>query len=127
VMLADNDRIDLRLLPESVVRSGEPQDGVMPAEALQAPPQTFEAQRAVNASGAIEAPAETSPLLLDEVIRRTLVRSLEETDGNRRRAADLLGISRSTLYRMLARYSLAEEETGRLHNRTAVSENSRRN
>ncbi len=127
VMLADNDRIDLRLLPESVVRSGEPQDGVMPADALQAPPQTFEAQRAANASGAIEAPAETSPLLLDEVIRRTLVRSLEETDGNRRRAADLLGISRSTLYRMLARYSLAEEETGRLHNRTAVSENSRRN
>jgi DNA-binding NtrC family response regulator len=53
-------------------------------------------------------------LLLDEVIRRTLVRSLEETEGNRRRAADLLGISRSTLYRMLTRYSLAQEETGRL-------------
>jgi transcriptional regulator of acetoin/glycerol metabolism len=54
-----------------------------------------------------------SPLLLDDVIRKTLVRSLEETEGNRRRAAGLLGISRSTLYRMLARYRLDEGETGR--------------
>ena len=31
-------------------------------------------------------------LLLDNVIKKTLLRSLEETAGNRRRAADLLGV-----------------------------------
>ena len=53
-----------------------------------------------------EAPA----LLLDDVIKKTLMRSLEETEGNRRRAADLLGVSRSTLYRMLTRYGIAENQ-----------------
>jgi len=46
------------------------------------------------------------PLTLDEIIKRTLVRLLRETAGNRRRTASLLGISRSTLYRMLARYGI---------------------
>ena len=55
---------------------------------------------------------EDSQLLLDNVIKRTLIRSLEQTQGNRRRAADLLGVSRSTLYRMLARYELAEKTGG---------------
>ncbi len=59
-----------------------------------------------------------TPLLLDEVIKRTLIRSLEETDGNRRRAADLLGVSRSTLYRMLARYGIDEGS----RNGTAVAD-----
>lgn len=70
-----------------------------------------------HAAPALDGAAEThagssnggpAPLLLDEVIKRTLMRSLEETDGNRRRAADLLGVSRSTLYRMLARYGIGE-------------------
>ncbi len=51
---------------------------------------------------------ETPALLLDEVIKQTLVRSLDETDGNRRRAATMLGVSRSTLYRMLSRYGLED-------------------
>lgn len=46
------------------------------------------------------------PLTLDEIIKQTLVRLLRETRGNRRRTATLLGISRSTLYRMLARYRI---------------------
>jgi DNA-binding NtrC family response regulator len=46
------------------------------------------------------------PLTLDEMIKQTLIRLLRETAGNRRRTASLLGISRSTLYRMLARYGI---------------------
>jgi hypothetical protein len=48
----------------------------------------------------------TWPLTLDQVIEQTLIRLLRETAGNRRRTASLLGISRSTLYRMLARYGI---------------------
>jgi transcriptional regulator of acetoin/glycerol metabolism len=46
------------------------------------------------------------PSTLDEVIKQTLVRLLRETRGNRRRTASQLGISRSTLYRMLERYGI---------------------
>jgi len=55
---------------------------------------------------------EDSLLLLDNVIKKTLIRSLEQTQGNRRRAAELLGVSRSTLYRMLARYELCDKPSG---------------
>jgi two-component system, NtrC family, response regulator HydG len=104
VMLTDSDRLDLSALPEHVANT--PITTVAPVE----PPAASESEEPGTPATAAEV---VSPLLLDEVIRKTLVRSLEETEGNRRRAADLLGISRSTLYRMLARYGLAEEQTGR--------------
>ena len=56
--------------------------------------------------------SEDAHFLLDNVIKHTLIKSLEQTQGNRRRAADLLGVSRSTLYRMLARYGLCDKPGG---------------
>ncbi len=52
------------------------------------------------------------PLTLDQIIKQALVRLLGETAGNRRRTASLLGISRSTLYRMLERYGI--DKVGRI-------------
>ncbi|HZP45006.1 MAG TPA: sigma-54 dependent transcriptional regulator [Candidatus Binataceae bacterium] len=113
VMLTEGDGIDINTLPEAVLRSVY--DGARRSdETIASEPATPAASAAAAPTPAtIPAEHDGTPLKLDEVIRRTLIRSLEETEGNRRRAASLLGVSRSTLYRMLVRYSLAEEETGR--------------
>ena len=102
VILAESDHLTAEDLPEHIFE----------AAGAGTTPDTAEPRTAL----AIDTPAEPhaaepngGPLLLDEVIKRALIRSLEETDGNRRRAADLLGVSRSTLYRMLARYGIADD------------------
>jgi DNA-binding NtrC family response regulator len=105
VMLTDNELLEIAALPEHV--SHTPISTDLPADS---PAMAFSP---AAAPAPTPAPESQSPLLLDEVIKKTLMRSLEETEGNRRRAADLLGVSRSTLYRMLARYGLGDAATGR--------------
>lgn len=48
------------------------------------------------------------PDSLDDAERRHIARMLEHTGGNKRRAAGLLGISRSTLLNKIRRYGLGE-------------------
>jgi transcriptional regulator with GAF, ATPase, and Fis domain len=103
VMLTDGELLNVSMLPEHIAHISINADPLASSSAVPAP---------ATVPSPIP-PPEQSPLLLDEVIKKTLVRSLEETEGNRRRAADLLGVSRSTLYRMLARYGLGGAETGR--------------
>jgi transcriptional regulator of acetoin/glycerol metabolism len=43
---------------------------------------------------------------IDEVERRYLLHVLEATGGNRKRAAEIIGISRRTIYRMAARFGI---------------------
>jgi DNA-binding NtrC family response regulator len=108
VMLTDGEEVDIGALPEQVGRGATDSIVAMIESEEPGPLPTEPVGAAASANSDSQA-----PLLLDEVIKNTLMRSLEETEGNRRRAADLLGISRSTLYRMLARYGLEEEASGR--------------
>ena len=48
-----------------------------------------------------------SRLPLAELEKLYIQKVLEETGGNKKKAADILGIDRRTLYRMAARYGLS--------------------
>ncbi len=64
------------------------------------------------------------PYSLDAVIREAsklaLIRALQATQGNCHRAAELLGVSRYTVYRMLNRFGLAEGRSYRTFRKPAV-------
>jgi len=53
-----------------------------------------------------DAKAEESPLTLSEMERRHIVKTLDYANGNKLKAAELLGISRSTLYDKMRQYNL---------------------
>ena len=106
VMLTDNETIALEDLPEFPWKD---------AAAGDAPPEAALAPLAIRAdvSG-----AEPAHLSLDEAINRAsknaLVGAVREAGGNCHRAAQLLGVSRYTVYRMIARYGLARRERNQL-------------
>jgi DNA-binding NtrC family response regulator len=112
LLLSDSDRIDLESLPGDVlaaplllaspgvaavtVASSSQSVGTGPASAA-------ESVRSVS----------SSPASLHDLTRDALVNALNHARGNRQRAARILGVSRTTLYRMLMRYGL--ESFGREH------------
>jgi len=68
-------------------------------------PEALRGQRRPPAAGAGDEPAELLPL--SELERRHILRVVEASGGNKTMAADVLGITRKTLYRKLQEYGAA--------------------
>jgi transcriptional regulator with GAF, ATPase, and Fis domain len=113
IMLTDNDRVCIADLPENLwageLSAIDQFDDFSDPEA-----------------GEAQAPAEQDRAFfsLDAVINKAskgaLIRALREAHGNCHRAAQLLGVSRYTVYRMIARYGLATHR-GRQHGLGALA------
>jgi two-component system, NtrC family, response regulator AtoC len=112
VLMADGDSITLNELPSNVLEGREASAvpiTEVPTAAIpvEIPDASAAAAPATNSEAAGE-----SKFSLDAAIREAskdaLIRALNATHGNCHRAADLLGVSRYTVYRMLARYGLTE-------------------
>jgi DNA-binding NtrC family response regulator len=117
VLMTETDRIDVDDLPfrhddATPEKVGLPADSMLPGGASEP------AEAGANES------AKDWPYSLDAVIREAsklaLIRALQATEGNCHRAAELLGVSRYTVYRMLNRFGLAEGRTYRTFRRTAA-------
>jgi transcriptional regulator with GAF, ATPase, and Fis domain len=110
VMLTDGDSIGVEDLPEHLW----PQNP-LESEAPFYKPRFEDADAAANQS---------ARYTLDEVISKAsksaLLLALRETGGNCHRASQLLGVSRYTVYRMIARYGLAPNRTQRNTNLHAI-------
>jgi len=109
LLLSDSDRIDLENLPGDVLAARMPSKRAAEMGASCFP-------QSVGAGPApVSQPVRSAPSSLRELTRDALVSALSHARGNRQRAARILGVSRTTLYRMLARYGL--ESFGRENDR----------
>ena len=118
VLMTENDRIDLDDLPFNH-DDATPEAVGMPIDAMVAGGAPDMAEAGAAATGTKE-----WPYSLDAVIREAsklaLIRALQATEGNCHRAAELLGVSRYTVYRMLNRFGLAEGRTYRTFRKPTV-------
>jgi len=118
VLMTETDRIDINDLPFQH-DDATPEAVEMPVDAMLSDggPDLVEA-------GAGGTAAKEWPYSLDAVIREAsklaLIRALQATEGNCHRAAELLGVSRYTVYRMLNRFGLAEGRTYRTFRKPTV-------
>ena len=82
-------------------------------EASQIPFLSTEQKSPATSHAAHAAPAvETVPKTLEELEREHILRVLNQSDGNRERAAAILGISSRTLYRKLREYESHTSSAG---------------
>ena len=117
VLMTETDRIDIDDLPFN-------HDDATP-EAVGVPPEAMLPNAPLDlVEGAANNTAKEWPYSLDAVIREAsklaLIRALQATEGNCHRAAELLGVSRYTVYRMLNRFGLAEGRTYRTFRKPTV-------
>ena len=95
MMMTDDEHLDVNALPESIVTTSGSVD-----------------QAVTAAAEALSEDHENVTISLNEAVeeasRRALLRALKVAQGNCHRAADLLGVSRYTVYRMLSRYRLSQ-------------------
>ena len=80
-------------------------------------PESYRAEAAVAPRPSAPAPAPPPGTggparTMDEIEKEAILRALEETGGNRTRAAEILGIGLRTLQRKLKEYGQAGEESG---------------
>jgi DNA-binding NtrC family response regulator len=100
LLLSDSDRIDLENLPGDVLAARLPSKRVAETAAPSLP------QSIGTGPAPVSPPVRYAPASLRELTRDALVSALSHARGNRQRAARILGVSRTTLYRMLMRYGL---------------------
>ncbi|HLK86587.1 MAG TPA: sigma-54 dependent transcriptional regulator [Candidatus Binataceae bacterium] len=102
LLLSDSDRIDIENLPREVAaETSLHRDLDAISTAVPSSPQPSNAGPARASE-----PVRPTPASLRELTREALVGALSHARGNRQRAARILGVSRTTLYRMLVRYGL---------------------
>jgi transcriptional regulator of acetoin/glycerol metabolism len=57
-----------------------------------------------------QSPLKTSPLNRSEMKRKLLIEALEKAAGNQSRAAEILGISRVTVWNQMKRYGVTAQK-----------------
>jgi two-component system response regulator HydG len=103
ILATPDDRIGLEDLPTAAI---EIMDSVSDSGAGSTGP------IAETIRGVGDESVEPEATTLKSIIRNALLDALQKSGGNRRRAAQILGVSRSTFYRMLASHGISLEPSG---------------